>query len=247
LVFKIAEMVTPRPASSLLLLRDSAEGPEVLMVRRTSRATFMPASWVFPGGALEPSDIEPERLSQCVGLTDTEASSRLGLQEGGLAWFVAAIRECYEECGLLIAVDREGAPVSQAALRRASDGRTANLATNTDALDTLLVRKHVLLACGDLAYIAHWITPEGSPRRFDTRFFVARAPIDQVASVATTEHTALVWIQPKSALLRAQMDDMLLQGPTKHLLGELANFSDVHHLMKYARSPREFRTVRPPP
>jgi hypothetical protein len=83
-------------------------------------------------------------------------------------------------------------------------------------------------------------------RRFDTRFFVARAPIDQVASVATTEHTAFVWIQPKAALLRAQVDDMLLQGPTKHLLEELANFADVDNLLEYARSQREVRTVRPP-
>jgi 8-oxo-dGTP pyrophosphatase MutT (NUDIX family) len=163
-----------------------------------------------------------------------------------LAWFFAAIRECFEECGLLIAVDREGKPVSQAALCCAGDGRAANLGTNSDPLDMLLVQKHVLLACGDLAYFAHWITPEGMSRRFDTRFFVARAPSDQVAAVATTEHTALVWIQPTVALLRAQMDDMLLHDPTKHLLAELANFSDVGHLMKHARNRREIRTVRPP-
>ena len=144
-----AAPVTPRLAASLILLRDAAAGPEVLMVERTGSASYAAGKFVFPGGTVDAAD---------AALSGPEAALR-----------VAAIRETYEECGLLLA---EPAPVRS--------GLDQDFAT-------LVQRTGCALATQSLVPFAHWITPPHLPKRFDTHFFLAPAPADQTATADLRE------------------------------------------------------------
>jgi len=104
----MAEKLVPRPAATLLLLRDGSLGPEAFLLQRTRDAAFLGGAHVFPGGALDRADRDVRVLRRVAGLTDAEASARLGVEAGGLAYWVAAIRECFEEAGILLAEDEEG-------------------------------------------------------------------------------------------------------------------------------------------
>src|SRR5258706_9126792 len=98
----------PRPAATLILLRPGTQGPEVLMIQRSQSAVFLGGAYVFPGGALDPQDADPRLSRRIVGMTDEQASARLKLASGGLAYYVAAIRECFEEAGVLLLIDAKG-------------------------------------------------------------------------------------------------------------------------------------------
>src|SRR4051812_44686969 len=98
----------PRPSSTLILARDAAQGMEIFMMQRTHRASFQPGAFVFPGGALDAADADPLLAPHCAGFDDGRASKLLNLESGGLAYWVAAIRECFEESGLLLACDESG-------------------------------------------------------------------------------------------------------------------------------------------
>ena len=160
-----------RQAASLIVLRDSPQGPEVLLARRAERPGDQNSgAAVFPGGLLDASD--RGHYSRCAGLDDAAASARLGLAEHGLHYWVAALRECFEEAGLLLATDANGALLDLAAhdadeltaLRRA-------LHANEIGMAEVCARFGVQLAADRLAYFSHWITPKGMPKIFDTRFF----------------------------------------------------------------------------
>src|SRR5512147_1366996 len=102
----------PRPAATIILLRDAPSGPEAFMLQRTRSAAFLPGAYVFPGGALDATDHDPRAAGRVRGLEDARASAQLGLGHGGLAYWIAAARECFEESGILIATDARGTPVA---------------------------------------------------------------------------------------------------------------------------------------
>ena len=169
--------VAIRPAATLILLRETAQGLELFMQRRALGAAFLGGAYVFPGGALDAADSDRRILERIVGLTDEEADARLGLPAGARAYWAAAVRECYEEAGILVAQDETGGP--------AAPERIASIAAHRDALNRgelgfaeLLARHGLVLPAREIVYFDHWITPPIRPRRFDTRFFVARAPRD---------------------------------------------------------------------
>src|SRR3990170_5103646 len=110
----MADKLVPRPAATLLLLRDGSLGPEAFLLQRTHSAAFLAGAHVFPGGALDRADRDIRVLRRVAGLTDAEASARLGMDAGGLAFWVAAIRECFEEAGILLAEGEDGRPVDAA-------------------------------------------------------------------------------------------------------------------------------------
>ena len=168
------------------------------MVRRNLRSDFVGGAYVFPGGAVDPLDGGAEAEALCAGRSDAEASTLLGFESGGLAYWVAVVRETFEEAGLLLA-RRQGARRCWRATprkRRASPPTRRRSTTGTRRFLDLCRDERLRLSVGDIHYFAHWITPRGAPRRYDTRFFVAAAPPGQIAAHDAGETIADVWITP---------------------------------------------------
>jgi glyoxylase-like metal-dependent hydrolase (beta-lactamase superfamily II)/8-oxo-dGTP pyrophosphatase MutT (NUDIX family) len=241
------QVLVPRPAATLILVRDAGTGMEVFMIRRTQSAAFMGGAHVFPGGGVDASDASDELAAHCEGLDDAEASRLLGVEQGGLAYWAAAMRECFEEAGLLLAHDAAGdyADLNQAerapVFAQWRESVRAGRATLAD-----LCREHRLrLAAGRMAYYSHWITQPGRPRRYDTRFFVAEAPSAQTPSHDNSETVDHVWIQPAAALARHRSGEMHLVFPTIKTLESIAHFDTTAALMEFARSPRKMPVMAP--
>ena len=215
-------MTDPRQASTILLVRDAhspGRGVEVFMEKRNVKSGFVGGAYVFPGGRVDPADaIDPGR---CTDLDDATASRRLSLDSGGLAHYVAAVRECFEEAGVLLAYDRSGTildfgdPAVDQHFRQLRD----QLNAGTISLQDIAERENLRLATDRIAYWSHWITPVNEPRRYDTRFFVTRAPDRQLAAHDNWELTSSAWVTPQEAIDRALRREWMIIFPTfKNLL-----------------------------
>jgi 8-oxo-dGTP pyrophosphatase MutT (NUDIX family) len=220
-----ATVAVPRPASSVILLRDGDLGPEVFMVERQRSAKFVGGAHVFPGGRLDPEDADAADL--CIGLDDDAASRRLNLERGGLAHYVAAIRECFEEAGVLLAYDSDGRLVTASDQRAGADLEEARRALNAREIAFLdLARaRGWRLAVDRMHYWAHWITPEDSPIRFDTRFFLTTAPAEQSAVHDDGELAGSEWVRPLDALRKAERGEWTIIFPTLKNLTTLLAFA----------------------
>src|SRR5207244_2201371 len=165
-----------------MLVRDGAAGGmEVLMLRRNLNADFVGGAYVFPGGAVDEADRHADLEAVCEGRSDDQASVLLGVDRGGLAFWVAAIRECFEEAGVLLAYgpDGEVMRLSDAAVEARFARHRAAVDSGERRLLDVCAEERLRLAVDGIHYFSHWITPEGAPRRYDTRFFVAAAPAEQ--------------------------------------------------------------------
>jgi 8-oxo-dGTP pyrophosphatase MutT (NUDIX family) len=221
----------PRDAATLILLRDSHQrigGIEVLLLRRHARSAFLPGVHVFPGGVVEETDFAPEMAALCRGLSFDQAHriiNDVAPPEKSLGFFVAAIRESFEESGLLLAHGSAGGgPVGEKEMTRLA-GYRAKVHANPPAFASRLGDEALELATDTLHYFAHWITPEVLPIRFDARFFVAAAPSGQEACPDGKETVEARWISPLDALEEHQKGCLKLAPPTFHSLSELAAFS----------------------
>lgn len=239
--------ITPRPAATLILARDTAHGIEVLMVRRSHQASFMAGAYVFPGGAIDASDGREDILACCADMDDVAASRWLNLESGGLAFFVGAIRECFEESGLLLAVDARGGlvKIDGPAMARDYGALRQKLAAGGLTLAELCRDRKLRLAVDCLAYFSHWITPVALARRFDTRFFIAIAPPDQIPSHDEAETVDHVWVRPAEAMERHARGEFPLMFATIKTLEALACFDDTAALMDHARAPRIIAPLLP--
>lgn len=224
-----APAVSVRPAATLILVRDSLEGPEVLMVRRHPGSVFHGGAWVFPGGAVDPSDagVAVQRP------TEAGASAALGLPSGGLRFFVAAARECFEEAGVLLARPAGRGPFPDLDAIRFARHRRA-LLSGRRTLAEVLDAEGLVLDLSGLHYLSRWVTPPGPPRRFDTRFFVAVAPAGQTASHDSAETVASVWTTPARALEEGSTGEIRLVLPTVRHLEALARYTDTASLLAAA-------------
>jgi len=229
--------VPVRDAATVMLVRDGEAGLEVLMQRRTLKAAFVGGFYVFPGGALDTADRDPSVAASTAGPSDAEASRALGVEAGGLASWVAAVRECFEEAGVLLAYDRAGDPVrldDPDVGRRFVDHRHA-LHAGSLALAELCEREGLRLATDRLHYVAHWITPLGEVRRFDTRFFVARAPEGQTPLHDDNETIDTIWVNPADALGRHARGELAMILPTIRNLEFLAQHGSAAAVEAAAR------------
>ncbi len=221
----------PRQSATLVVLRSGLDGVEILMLRRPASQDFGNA-FVFPGGCLEPADAG---LAQwCSGLDDAQASRDLGMAEGGLAYCAAAIRECFEESGVLLARDRYGGlltPGSALEASRFADYRGLLLAGRM-TLAELCREEGLTLAADQLTYFSYWITPAAAPRRYATRFFATVAPPRQVASHDGRESLEARWLSPRAALAD---ETLVLPPPTRHALSQFAAAGDVAEALAKAR------------
>lgn len=240
----LTALIAPRPAATLVVVRDGERGIEVLLMHRTKTMDFGGGAHVFPGGAVDAADAA--LAASCAGLDDAQASRRLEIASGGLAYWICAIRECFEEAGLLYAyageelvhfdspVAREDAP----SLRRALNAGERTFAATIEALG-------LRLATDRLAYLSHWITQAGRPRRYDTRFFIAAAPEHQRPMHDEGETVAHEWIVPRIALERHGRGEMQLMFPTMKTLELLAGFGSVADALDYAHTPRAMPPMSP--
>ena len=243
----MAEIVSPRPAATVITVRDGAKGYEILMLRRNLNSDFVGGAYVFPGGAVDESDASPAAQRLALGLNDTEASRRLGLASGGLAYYIACLRELFEEAGLLIACDAHGEPVHVTAddtVRRLAASRREVNAGDLDFIE-MMEREGLHLDLRGLEYVAHWVTPVGPPRRFDTRFFVALTPPDQVATHDAGETVADQWIRPTDALDAHARGELEMIFPTIRNLEAIAHLESSRDVLDYARTLVDIERVEP--
>ena len=233
----------PRDAATVLVVRQGAADVEVFMVQRPARGDF-PDLHVFPGGKVDDHDGELDHA--CQGLDDAKASRRLTLPGGGLRYWVTAIRECFEECGVLLAY-RTGAlfePRDDAEARRFEGYRNA-LAASRISLGEVVDAEGLTLATDRVAYFSHWITPEMAPARFDTRFFVAVMPPNQSARGHLRETVGGDWISPTAALARFDADEWLMIFPTLTTLGMVKSYRTADALFEAVSSRRHAIEVTP--
>lgn len=228
----------PRPASTLILTRDGARGVEVFLMQRSHQVDFMPGVYVFPGGAVEDADRSNEAALLCRGLDAPAACRHLGLPTDALAYWVAAVRECFEESGFLFAYDAQ--------VRLLGSGETSFTGQLADLRRQVLCGERSLvdlcrafgltLAVDQLIYYSHWIAPLGRPRRYDTRFFIAAVPAGQAGSHDNQETIGHLWIRPEDALARRQAGALELATPTFRTLEALTGFADTQALMAQLRA-----------
>lgn len=205
-----------REAATVMLVRDDARGLEVFMVRRTTNAAFAGGMYVFPGGRIDDADRDADIADRCDGLTDADASGILGVATGGLGYWVAAVRECFEEAGVLLARHAGGDVIrfddTQVADRFGQHRHAVHDGTLT--LADLCAAEDLRLVTDAIRYVSHWITPIGERRRFDTRFLLARAPQAQEPLHDEAETIESLWVHPADALERFRAGRLGMFPPT---------------------------------
>jgi len=207
------EPAVPRPAATVLLLRDSDHGVEVLMTRRSPTASFAPGAYVFPGGAIDAADAAAHSI----------AARRPTQDDVRLTQAIAAIRESFEELGILLARHANGRPAG--AQDVASMSRHEDFFAQCEA--------HGLVLSADQVYVfAHWITDRDLPRRFDVPFLVARMPKDQIPVADGSEQFEPVWVRPADALDRHKAGSFFMIFPTIRTLERLAKFESVDAVLR---------------
>lgn len=215
--------VAPRPAATVLLLRDGDAGLEVLMTRRSANASFVPGAYVFPGGALDAADASPRAR----GL----ARRRPAQLEEQLTWSTAAIREAFEELGVLLAYRPDDR------LARAEDVARLDRSQGADFLDQLEAGGY-RMALDRVWSLCHWTTDPDLPKRFDVRFLVAPMPEGQEPRADEGETFEPVWIQPRQALERHDRGDFFMIFPTIRTLRRLAQMPRVDAVLDACSSDR---------
>lgn len=222
------------PATTVLLLRPSVGGdplspPEVFMVVRHHQIDFASGALVFPGGKVDDADGDPRLRGLCAGaepLDDTE-----------LAFRVAGIREAFEEAGILLARQRGASElITASALKPLEDRYRQALVKGEVTIADMVAAEGLVLACDTMLPFAHWITPLFVPKRFDTHFLVAAAPIDQVALHDGHESVDSVWIKPLDAVADADAGRRTMLFPTKLNLMKLAEQPTVAAVLAHYRS-----------
>ena len=236
----------PSPAATLVLLRDHPQqGLQVLLIQRHRASTFAAGDYVFPGGKIEVDDNPPDAVRWCVGLDRARAARVLGLDHDpgpALGYWIGAIREAFEEVGVLLAYGPDGrvCPVGDG---RFGEYRRACHADNRAFWDMLRAER-LTLATDRLVYFAHWITPEERPLRFDTRFFAAPMPEGQAAVADDKEIVAVRWLGPGQALAVRERGEISLRLPTQRNLALFAGAASTAEALARIEG-RSVAVIRP--
>ncbi|MCG8315091.1 MAG: NUDIX hydrolase [Pseudomonadales bacterium] len=250
----MTETITIEPAATIIFVRDSNDGPEVLMQQRNPNAVFVGGAWVFPGGKLDPEDSDPMWSALVSGLDEAQAQHHLSLGKAAgpqnhnqirptevnpqhdctaLAYWVAALREAFEEAGILLTAQ-------QLTPHKLEYWREQLLLKNL-SWHQLIVDNALNLDVSGMSYLSRWVTPPDNPRRYDTRFFIGRAPQGQTASHEDYEAIQTRWIKPSEALAAYHRQEMELIFPTLMTLQSMSpggnDFTDgdelIHNVLKY--------------
>jgi recombination protein RecT len=225
-------VIVPRDASTVVVTRDSDAGIELYLLRRSSKSPGFPDAYVFPGGTLDKTDYSPQARMRMTGQW----------RPAEPAFTYAAIRETFEECGLLFSVE----PVEHDALRTARTRLLKGERTFSDTLIDLDVR----LDARAVRYFSRWITPQQNPHRFDARFFVARAPKNQTAEADELETYDGRWVRPTDILAQVERNEIQMVFPTIKHLERIGGFANVYDLLAYTETKKTIPVtpeVRPGP
>lgn len=218
-------VATPVPAATILIVRDGKDGIEVFMVKRHHQIDFVAGALVFPGGKATHADSDAAIAEMADGISAWTGEMR--------ALAATAIREAFEESGILLARDsRSGKPIDAERVGALQHWRKTLEAGDRTLLEMLRV-ENLRLACDELVPFAHWVTPRMMPKRFDTHFFVARAPVGHAGWHDGRESVDSVWIRPADAIADRKKWNVIF--PTKLNLMKLARAKSVEEAMTTAR------------
>lgn len=239
--------MVPRPAATVTLVRNSPQGIEVLMMQRSFQSVFVPGAYVFPGGAVDRHDSSVDIAARCTGMDDSEASRKLGVDQGGQAYWVAAIRESFEEAGILLACNEAGEIVTLDDATRAArfHAYRARVEQGEHPLSEMLRDEGLKLPLREVTYFSHWITPAGATRRYDTRFFIAAAPEAQKPLHDNRETINHLWVRPAEALSLHRQNQFDLRTPTVHTLRLFAEHDTVTSLIQRMRALGDIPVIAP--
>jgi len=229
---------TPLPAATVVLLREGETGLELLLLRRSVGSGFVPGAWVFPGGRVDPEDHSPELLDPAEGDTGSGAE---GPEGPSPAHYVAVVRETFEETGILPGAEDPGTRRPPDPGDPAVQALRDSLLVGETSFPEVLHRLGVGIHRKAIIPIAHWITPEAEPRRYDTRFFAAAVPKGIAPVPHTGEIAEVLWITPAMALERNRVGTLTMIFPTLHTIRRLLPFSSPHEALRAAAG----WTVRP--
>ena len=225
----------PKQAATVILVREGNGEVQVFLLRRSGRSGFFPSTYVFPGGTVDSEDLNAELWREHGDMDPAAICRSLGGElsmEEAIAYGVTAIRETFEEAGLLLAVKNDGAGSYQNGFR----DRRMNAGLEKGWLREVVASGSWTLAFSRLARWAHWITPELMSHRFDTRFFLAFVPPGQECTPDTRETTHGIWVTPAQGLAGNLGGEIPLSPPTLVTLQELSQYRDIKDLQKEAQS-----------
>jgi len=232
------------PAATIILVRQHREELQTYLLRRSPKIRFMAGMHVFPGGRVDPADRDPQRWNNLLDLTPDALTRRFGgdlTAEEALGYAVAAVRETYEEAGVLFAADAAGSPPQTAELARLREA---------GSLKAGWLPEHVRnngwgLSLSSLARWSRWVTPAGMSRRYDTLFLLARVPVDQTCHPDGREADNGLWASPSVALEKNRAGEIPLSPPTIVTLHELNGFPDLATLEQELPSRTQTEVMAP--
>lgn len=241
------ESVPVRDAATVMLLRDGEDGLEVCMLQRNLNSDFVGGAYVFPGGAVDPEDSAEDAAALCIGRDDISASDLVGVERGGLGFWVAAVRESFEEAGVLLAADDSGEVVSfgDPVVERRFALHRAAVDSGERLLSQVCVEENLSLTAGDIHYFSRWVTPLGAPRRYDTRFFVASAPVAQEPLHDDREVIGSCWLTPRAALADHEAGRMTMIFPTVRTMVALSRFDTARDVLDHASAQEQVDAILP--
>ncbi len=238
---------TPRRATTIILLREKIpEGFEVYLLKRHEKSSFMGGNYVYPGGRIDPEDHNLEICSHTRGVSPEDAGHILaaGLSpEESLACWTSAIRELFEEAGIILGCHRDGGLLSlrDSEEKKRYDRYRKEVQEGSMTLCQVAQREEILIALDQVHYYARWITPEARPQRFDTYFFIARHPDGQEATPDQKETTVGVWMTPGQALNENLTGQIALSPPTLRTIEDLSAYRALDDVFGSLKS----RVIRP--
>ena len=221
------DAVDPKPAATVVLLRDGGQGMEVLLLKRHRSSGFVPGAYVFPGGRTDKADGDDRLLQYATPLPAVEVDTHF--------WF-AAIREVFEESGVLHAHDENGEWVEDTSSNESLEQWRLKLMSEAATLLDVVQQNRYRIDFSNVVYFAHWITPLAEPRRYDTRFFAAVLPPDRVVRPDEREMTDAVWLRPSEALERFRAGKLPMVFPTVRTLEQLADYTTTSAALTSLRS-----------
>ena len=235
-------VANPRPAATVVVLRDGPAGPEVFLVRRHEGMSFMGGAHVFPGGRVDASDHDGS-ADWCDGVDSAAQQLAALAPQDAIAYHVAAARELFEEAGVLLARDDGGGFISLAGaeVHERFKRYRKEVHAASASMRAIVEREHLRLALDSLVLFSHWVTPPIDTRQFDTRFFLSRVPPQQTPAHDDAETTDSVWLTAMAAMAQAQSGHIVLPPPTWTTLRELESFVTVDEAIAWARARRIVR------